>query len=325
MKKLFYTFEILFFLIFSNISYSAKIINFKKEFNVFWNESKNSNFKEKEKSWNENIESIDPIFFKENVWEKDKNETLKKLFVFYSKIDINKYLNMYDEYEKTVAEVLKKYEKKAPDYRGNINIMIAPGITWGGSYIKNLNNKKEYLALGIDKGFEIISKNKSFKIEPLIIHEIFHHYHGTVQGNTVDKSYENYLNKGKLFWQLWDEGIAVWGTGYIGENENLSYILFGNKNYNPSKDKYYAKLFLKEMDNSAIDLKNPINVKKWFGSNVKDNPLGKDTPPMIGYYLGWRVVKGIEKKGIDRKIFMKWNYEEAKPYIIEQLKIISSS
>jgi hypothetical protein len=153
---------------------------------------------------------------------------------------------------------------------------------------------------------------------------MFHHYHSTIRGNKVDSSSENYLQNGKLFWQLWDEGMAVWGTGYIGENEILDYILLGaNGTYDPSQHNYYAKLFLKDLNNPAIDSKNPINFKKWFGSNVKNNPLGKNTPPMIGYYLGWLVIKGIEERGIKREEFMSWDYKEAKPHIIKQLEIIS--
>lgn len=317
---------------FSNTLYAAKVISFKQNFEKFWGEAKGKNFIEQEKSWNKNIESIDPSFYEINVWEKehnslwkqDKEKTLKRLFSMYSKMDIDKYLKTYDEYEKTISKVLKEYENRAPDYKANIIIMIAPGITWGGSYVINNQNNNKYLALGIDKYFEMTSHGEILLIEPLITHEMFHHYHANIQGEKVNKSFENYLKNGKLFWQLWDEGMAVWGTGYIGENEDLSFILLGSNGiYDPLQNSYYAKLFLKDLNNSAIDLKKPVNFKKWFGSNIKDNPLGKDTPPMIGYYLGWLVIKGIEGQGIKREEFMSWNYEEAKPYIIEQLNIIS--
>ncbi|MGB6128545.1 MAG: hypothetical protein WBG30_07335 [Psychrilyobacter sp.] len=319
---------------FSNNLYAVKVINFKHNFENFWDEAKGKDFIEQEKSWNKNIESIDPVFYDFFVWGKEHSSTwkenrkitLKELFSMYSEIDMDQYLKTYDEYEKTITGVLKKYDNRAPDYKANITIMIAPGITWGGSYAKISKNNKEYLGLGIDKYFEFFLQGKSLPIEPLTIHEMFHHYHFTIRGHKISKSFDNYLKNGKLFWQLWDEGMAVWGTGYIGENENFDYILLGNKGlYDPTQNNYYAKLFLKDLNNPAIDLKKPINYKKWFGSNVKNNPLGEKTPPMIGYYLGWVVIKGIEAQGIKREEFMNWDYEEAKPHIIEQLKIISQN
>jgi len=319
---------------FSNNLYAVKVVNFKENFKNFWSEAKDKDFIDQEKSWNKNIESIDPSFYEINVWGKEynpkwkqaKEKTLKNLFSMYSKMDIDEYLKTYDVYEKTITKVLNNYKNQTPDYKANITMMIAPGIMWGGSYVKNNQNNKEYLALGIDKYFEMTSQGKSLPIEPLITHEMFHHYHANIQGDKVNKSFENYLKNGKLFWQLWDEGMAVWGSGYIGQNEDLYFLLLGaNGTYDPSQNSYYAKLFLEDLNNPAIDMKKPINFKKWFGSNVKNNPLGKDTPPMIGYYLGWLVIKGIEDQGIKREEFMSWDYEEAKPHIIEQLNIISQN
>jgi hypothetical protein len=160
-----------------------------------------------------------------------------------------------------------------------------------------------------------------------MIHETFHHYHfqtRTKRHPDFKISDEVYTKEGKLFWQLWDEGMAMWGTAYVANNFDPNYALMSDdpNRYNISKAQLqrYAKLFLEEIDNPAIDRKNPINVKKWFGARVKDNPLGKDTPPMIGYYMGFLVIKRINESGISREEFMGWNYEEARPYIVKELK-----
>jgi len=45
---------------------------------------------------------------------------------------------------------------------------------------------------------------------------------------------------------------------------------------------------------------------------------------MLGYYLGWRVIKKIEESGIPPKTFLSWNYKEARPHILAQLEAISN-
>ncbi len=312
-----------------NFSYSAEIINQKENFNKFWTEAKGKDLDTQQKLFAKYIESVDPTFYKENVWgstysdtwQEERLETIKEIVGVYDKVGIKKIDETYDLYEKTAKDVFKLYEKRVPDYNSDIIVMLTPAITWGGSYMPGTNH--EYLGMGIDRYL----MTPTILVEPLMIHETFHHYHfqtRTKRHPDFKISDEVYTKEGKLFWQLWDEGMAMWGTAYVANNFDPNYALMSDdpNRYNISKAQLqrYAKLFLEEIDNPAIDRKNPINVKKWFGARVKDNPLGKDTPPMIGYYMGFLVIKRINESGISREEFMGWNYEEARPYIVKELK-----
>ena len=118
--------------------------------------------------------------------------------------------------------------------------------------------------------------------------------------------------------------MASWGMGAVNADQSpQTVMLLSFENYERCRDSALARLFLEEIDNKAIDPDNPITVKKWFGV-ASTKALGADTPPMIGYYLGWRTIRLIEESGITPSEFLSWDYEEARPHIISALQKIAA-
>jgi len=308
-----------------------EIINAKKEFIEFWKQAKEKSFEERKALFAKDIESIDPEFYLNTIWQAElfpnkwkslRDESLRGLFSIYEKNSLESIANAYDLYDKIFRETILKFEKRLPDYDNSTKIMMVPGVTWGGSYIED---KNEYLALGIDWYLKQETPLAGMQ-DLLIVHELFHDYHAQIRGTGIDMT--EYVKTGKLFWQLWDEGMATWGVGYVFNEQTVKRVMPDSKNYYANykqcHDAGFAKKFIDEFDNKAVDLENKVNVKKWFGGYGDARfALGKDTPPMLGYYLGWRVIKKIEESGIPPKTFLSWSYKEARPHILAQLEAIS--
>ena len=93
----------------------------------------------------------------------------------------------------------------------------------------------------------------------LINHEIYHHYHAQLRNSHIE--YQRYLTEGKLFWQLWDEGIATWGSGFITNNQNYHYAMLQDyQDYIPCKNgAKLARKFLEKINNPAIGLEQPTS------------------------------------------------------------------
>ncbi|MCY9855300.1 hypothetical protein [Vibrio mediterranei] len=304
----------------ASYSHAYEIINLSKEAVNLSKSNMTMSDKEIINYWDDNIESIEPTYFRQ-IYEGNKKETILKAFNLYQHLSKDNIEEVYSLYESSVVDVLNSYREKVPDYdSAGLKIVIAPGVTWGGQYFKI--DHSDYLALGVDLYLSSPEKIKE-KLNILITHEIFHHYHSQTRGYAFD--YQKYLKDGKLFWQLWDEGMATWGEGFVGDNQNYKYVMFQDySEYKPClHDAQLAELFIKEIDNPAIDRENPVNFKKWFGSG-SSSLLGSGVPGAYGYYLGWNVINNISKS-IPREEFMSWDYQRAKPYIIDQLNNMSSS
>ncbi len=294
--------------------------------------SKGQDFSKREIIWDREIESLAPDFYKSVIWRADnapdqwqeyRAEQLAALFDFYDSLSAADIASAYSLFQKEYVAAHSDMKYKFPDYKANLKVMLVPGVSWGGSYIdRRSSGGKEYLALGLDWYLGQASPPSQSMVRSLIIHESFHDYHGQLRGGSVNE--RDYRDKGKLFWQLWDEGMASWGMGSVmGDQSPKTVMLMGYENYDGCRDPELATLFLQEIDNKAIDVENPASVKKWFGVyQVKD--LGEDTPPMIGYYLGWRTIRLIEQGGISSDTFLSWDYATAKPYIIKSLEAIAT-
>ncbi len=294
--------------------------------------SKGQDFSKREIIWDEEIESLAPDFYKSVIWRADnapdqwqqyRTKELAALFEFYDALSASDIASAYALFQKEYSAAHIDMKNKFPDYRAKLKVMLVPGISWGGSYIDmRPSGGDEYLALGLDWYLGQASPPSQSMVRSLIIHESFHDYHAQMRPNSVSE--QDYRDKGKLFWQLWDEGMASWGMGAVmGDQSIKTVMLMGYENYDGCRDPALAALFLQEIDNKAIDEENPASVKKWFGVyQVKE--LGEDTPPMIGYYLGWRTIRLIEQGGISSKKFLRWDYATAKPYIIKSLKTIAT-
>ena len=306
------------------------VINAKQAVLEKLHPSRNADFATREIIWEQTIEQLAPEFYRNVIWgasdhpqtwQEDRKEALADLLAFYDTLSPTDIAAAYDLFEKQFENAYQKTKQSFPDYQANLTIMIAPGVSWGGSYI-NLD-PGEYLALGVD--WYLGQKGKypdQTLILRLIIHELFHDYHGQKRGTFVTE--ETYRRDGKLYWQLWEEGMASWGMGAVNADQSpQTVMLLGFENYERCRDSALARLFLEEIDNKAIDPDNPITVKKWFGV-ASTKALGADTPTMIGYYLGWRTIRLIEESGITPSEFLSWDYEEARPHIISALQKIAA-
>ena len=303
-----------------------RIINAKPQVLALRLQATSLSTKQQKKQWRDTIEALAPDFYRDILWgrknspedwQKKRAQNIDNILNAYNSYAPKKIARAYDMFEDITHQVLQEFRQKLPDYNANIQVMIVPGIDWGGSYVND--GKNEYLALGIDW---FLSQDKpGLDITGLITHELFHDYHNQKRGIVISE--QIYRKDGKLFWQLWDEGMATWGMGYVSGQQTVDQVmLLGLGDYARCRDGELAQQFLDEIDNKAIDDTAPVNIKKWFGVG-QTKALGPDTPPMIGYYLGWRVIRGIETSGISPKRFLTWDYGQARPFIVEQLERIA--
>jgi hypothetical protein len=303
-----------------------RIINAKQQVLALRLRAEGLSAKQQEKLWRDTIEALAPDFYRDvlwgrknkpDAWQEKRTRDIGKILNAYNSYTPKKIAKTYDMFETETRQVLQGFRQKLPDYNADIQVMIVPGIDWGGSYIND--GQHEYLALGVD--WFLSQDEPTLNISGLITHELFHDYHNQNRGMVISE--QMYRKDGKLFWQLWDEGMATWGMGYVSGQQTVDQVmLLGLGGYARCRDGELAQQFLDEIDNKAIDDAAPVNYKKWFGVR-QTKTLGPDTPPMVGYYLGWRVIRGIETSGVSPKRFLTWDYHQARPYIVKQLEHIA--
>lgn len=275
------------------VSTTYTVINLGKEFDAFWEKAKSKPFEEQVKIWDEVVEAphqdlYDSLVYSKKYskdWPEKKTRRLKGFFaVLPHEYEATK--KVFDGFENTVAEQIKKYSAKFPDSKFTNKIYAVPGATFNGKANELSQTKETVLAFGINIMIEIDDDP-----DVLYSHELFHIYHH----NRLNIDEKTYDEKGKLTLPLWMEGLAVYVSKEMNPSKGDDKV-FMSKDLPkvPQKDiRWMAEDFLKNADAKSYDEKHPEIYQNWFNFGKQ---IRKDIPTRAGYLLGYHVVKELGKK-----------------------------
>lgn len=279
-----------------NVSY--KIYSHHDAFETFYNKATKDSIQDY-KLWESVIYEPtkgywDIEFKKEN--DVDVEQQKWKLYKFHSQIlEHKEILDWTQQFEKEAENVTKKTLQFYGDEIDDISILIIP-VAWQGGTVKPLTNNSSIMPIGVNR----LKTVKIFK--SVLPHEYTHRYNQLKGG--FPKAYSIWKKDAKMYWSLWSEGLATYGTGEA-LNDFSSLTLLMHKPYenfpnslkdSENLDPWLAKQFLKIYRKPLLNYKDDVIRSSWFASN--SSALRSDLPPAIGYYLGYKVVKfSIEELG----------------------------
>jgi len=217
--------------------------------------------------------------------EKDIKVAKNELFEFHSKINDNSdILEVTKLFESEIEEYLKKTFKYYNTEKDTISVILIPIDSQGGT-VKNISDRNGIMPIGVN----LIQTTRVLK--GLVPHEYTHRYNGLKGGLPIDD--KTWDEKSKMFWSLWGEGLASYGTGVI-MGDFSTYNVMLRKEYetftmDEKTKSWLAKQFLKQYNEPLLNTDDDTQRAKWFASNSTD--IRKDFPPAIGYFLGYLVVK----------------------------------
>ena len=191
-------------------------------------------------------------------------------------------------FEENIEDIVQKTVTYYGDLTDTIHVIILPYAGQGGT-VKNIGHRNSIMPIGVN----LVKSVKT--LNSIVPHEYTHRYNQLKNG--LPESNDIWVNEAKMFWSLWGEGMATYGTGMVTNNFDIDNLLLSSKYENFPKDiidyenldSWLAKEFLKQHNDPLIDYENDSHRTKWFASNSK--ALRADLPPAIGYYLGYKVVK----------------------------------
>jgi len=257
--------------------------------------------------------------FKENP-NKDIDTQKKDLFEFHSnKLNQDSVLEITEQFENEVESILKTTFNYYQNEKDTINIILIPVAGQGGT-VKSIGGSKSVMPLGVN----LIKNSKT--LNSIIPHEYTHRYNQLKKGFPTDIGI--WMEKSKMYWSLWSEGLATYGTGIVTNDFSIKNIMLAKEydtfEMNPKLDSWLASEFLKQYTDALINFENDGPRAKWFATNSTD--LRKDLPPSIGYYLGYRVVKvSINNLGYTFIELLTFKPEKLNQIGIESLKIIAKT
>lgn len=234
--------------------------------------------------------------------EKDTIAAKKELFEYHLKIKNNVgALKMTKLYEKEIEKLLIKTFQYFNSEKDTVSVILVP-IDYQGGTVKEISERNSIMPIGVNL-LKTVSMLKS-----IVPHEFTHRYNGLKGGIPVDD--ETWVKKAKMYWSLWGEGLATYGTGIVTGDFSTTNLMLQSQYKTFVIDKklesWLANQFLKQYSDALINFENDKPRAKWFASNSTD--LRKDLPPAIGYYLGYLVVNySIENLGytFDELLSMK--------------------
>lgn len=200
--------------------------------------------------------------------------------------DNKELLRISKDFEDQIEDILVKTLQFYSDEKDTISVIIMPIAGQGGT-VKEISNRNSIMPLGVN-----LIKNTE-RLISIIPHEYTHRYNQLKNGLPSDDA--TWINSAKMFWSLWSEGLASYGTGIVTKNYSLDNLMlpkeyksFKDREDLPEINRWLASAFLQQYDDKLINRKNDLPRAKWFASNrhIKDG-----LPPAIGYYLGYLVVK----------------------------------
>lgn len=250
--------------------------------------------------------------------DKDIETQKKNLFEFHSRIlKQNTILETTKRFEDELESILKKTFDFYQNEKDTISVILIPIAGQGGT-VKAIGENKSVMPLGIN-----LIENSS-NLNSIIPHEYTHRYNQQKKGFPADL--DIWMKKSKMYWSLWAEGLATYGTGAVTNNFAISNVMLAKEydsfSFKPELDSWLANQFLKQYSDALINFENDAPRAKWFASNSTD--LREDLPPSIGYYLGYKVVKvSIEKLGYTFNELLTFKPGELELIGIKALKIVA--
>jgi len=306
------------------------INNLENEFREFLKQSSGKDFETKVTLWGEIVEAPHQVFYDEVIWnkedegfsEEERLEDLEKLFLKYDSHSQD-ILDFYPDLLDSLTHGSEVFQKRFPDFSIPVQAYLAPGVSWGGSVVP-ADNGINYLPLGVDL-YEMRKMSATNKApRSLVPHELFHAYNRQKSQSVLSQT--DWLEDGRLFWQLWGEGLAMYGAHEVLPELTLQQVMLHPEylefTISPEELTLLSRKFLDEFSNPAIDLENPINYKKWFG--VDSSAVKDGLPPAIGYYLGYLVVEHlIKEKNLTIEELSMWSMDDAEVPIKKALESFS--
>lgn len=270
-----------------------QVINLGKEFETFWQKAKSKPFEEQIKIWDEVVEAphqdlYDSLVYSKKYskdWPEKKSKRLKTFFAgLPHKYEANK--KVFDDFEDTVAEQIKKYSAVFPDSKFTNKIYAVTGVGFNGKASELSQTKEMVLAFGVNTMIEIDDDP-----DVLYSHELFHIYHY----NRLNIDEKNYAEKSKLTLPLWLEGLAVYVSKGMNPSKSDDKVFMSKELPKVSqKDiRWLAREFLKNADGKLYDETQLEIYQNWFKHGKQ---LRKDIPTRAGYLLGYHVAKELGKK-----------------------------
>jgi hypothetical protein len=297
-----------------------RIINIAADFVQYWEQAKNLPMEEKIKLWDEMIMSTHQHFYQQVIYplyyrqgKKNVKEDLLPQFLetVPDRIDLIK--ECAAEMEKEIVEVVGLLHEKYPDFKPIFDYYLAISLDQSDGGVRPFN-KSVICFFGVDAASRIKSKVRR---QALIAHESFHLYQ---MSNLMPKIMQKFgqMNMQQLMSQMgiapmmFIEGHAVRATEHLLPEAGL-YSIY--ENLIPDIEKKLPKLADELLQN--VEVMNPEIYRKYFLDPNNDDFV----PEKSGYYIGYLIVKDLEKE-YSLTEMVKWDLDTLNQNMIKGLKKI---
>ena len=295
-----------------------RIINIAADFVQYWEQAKNLPMEEKIKLWDEMIMSTHQHFYQQVIYplyyrqgKKNVKEDLLPRFLetIPDRIDLIK--ECAAEMEKEIVEVVGLLHEKYPDFKPIFDYYLAISLDQSDGGVRPFN-KSVICFFGVDAASRIKSKVRR---QALIAHESFHLYQ---MSNLMPKIMQKFgqMNMQQLMSQMgiapmmFIEGHAVRATEHLLPEAGL-YSIY--ENLIPDIEKKLPKLADELLQN--VEVMNPEIYRKYFLDPNNDDFV----PEKSGYYMGYLIVKDLEKE-YSLTEMVKWDLDTLNQNMIKGLK-----
>lgn len=182
-----------------------------------------------------------------------------------------------DDLKKTLDQSQGLFRKQFPDCQLDMPVLIAPSMFgWDGTVRKV--GEVSTLILSPDGIAAIHGDKAQGRLQPLVIHELFHSY----------QSFENDMSPPDVFTMLWNEGLASYATHVLLPQARLEDVLLSSQLATlPSSDE--ARLAREVL----ARLSRTDNAGRGPFFNYAQSPIEPGIPPRAGYLMGYRVAQWL--------------------------------
>ena len=278
---------------------AIEVISLEIEFRRYWELSREVDGDKRLILWTELIETphqdlYKSYFFGEGPkWEQARREVLSRALLKYE-IQGKQMLKSFPRFERQLLTGLTNFQREFPLLREDFSIYLLPAFAFNGKAVRI--GDRPALLLGVDK---IVERADPFEV--LFAHELFHIYHGQVQG---------YQDKDALTMTspLLSEGLATYVSRKLFPEAKI-YFDPDLERFDKEAIPLLAELFL-EVVEVTKDSPHASELRRaWFEAE-SPHKVEKNMPSRLGYLLGYEVIKELSKS-YSVETMARWNSKEA--------------
>lgn len=260
----------------------VKIINLADDFIKYWEEARDKGLEEKKVLWKKKYADKHKYIFDYlielfKMWDEDFSfeYELEQSFSLYERRWSN--INNLRDIDKYIFEICDKCEAEFRVEDIKLNFIIMAGLNMANAIATEFNE---------GTSFYFLEKMPRTKYAPILFaHEITHLFHQY-------KGKDNFINP-TIAYKLVSEGLAVFSSEKLCPGFNfLQYLV-----QDDGGESWLAEC-KKVSKNIKLDLINDLNKseskydKKYFQG---DNSIKDGIPTRIGYFIGYNVIKDLNK------------------------------